>query len=103
MPRGAAAIVLSREERCALEQLRRCASTPQALARRDSEALLDWIHAHMTQAKYQYHHPWRRGDILLWDNRCLIHSVNMDFPVGQRRLHQRILLAGRAPGYTKGR
>jgi transposase len=34
MPRGAAAIVLSREERCALEQLRRCASTPQALARR---------------------------------------------------------------------
>ena len=34
MPRGAAAIVLSREERCALEQLRRCASTLQALARR---------------------------------------------------------------------
>ena len=67
------------------------------MARRDSEALLDRIHAHMTQAKYQYHHPWRLGDILLWDNRCLIHSVNMDFPVGQRRLHQRILLAGRAP------
>ena len=64
------------------------------MARRDSEALLDRIHAHMTQAKYQYHHPWRLGDILLWDNRCLIHSVNMDFPVGQRRLHQRILLAG---------
>ena len=34
MPRRAAAIDLSPEERCALEQLRRCASTPQALARR---------------------------------------------------------------------
>ena len=67
------------------------------MARRDSEALLDRIHAHMTQAKYQYHHPWRLGDILLWDNRCLIHAVNMDFPVGQRRLHQRTLLAGSAP------
>ncbi len=67
------------------------------MARSESEALLERIHAHMTQAKYQYHHPWRLGDILLWDNRCLIHAVNMDFPVGQRRLHQRTLLAGSAP------
>ena len=52
---------------------------------------------HTTQPKYQYHHSWRLGDILIWDNRCLIHSVNMDFPVGQRRIHQRILLAGAAP------
>jgi transposase len=34
MPRRAAAIVLSPEERCALEQLTRCPSTPQALAQR---------------------------------------------------------------------
>jgi taurine dioxygenase len=51
----------------------------------------------MIQPKYQYHHSWRVGDILIWDNRCLIHSVNMDFPVGQRRIHQRILLAGTTP------
>ena len=34
MPRRAAAIDLSPEERCALERLGRCASTPQALAQR---------------------------------------------------------------------
>ncbi len=34
MPRQAAAIDLSPEERGSLERLRRCASTPQALARR---------------------------------------------------------------------
>ncbi len=67
------------------------------LSKRESDALLDRLHEHTTQAKYQYHHGWRVGDILLWDNRCLIHSVNMDFPVGQRRLHQRILLAGTPP------
>ena len=39
----------------------------------------------------------RVGDILVWDNRSLIHSVNMDFPVGQRRLHQRILIKGARP------
>ena len=34
MPRRATAIALSSEERCSLERLKRCASTPQALARR---------------------------------------------------------------------
>ena len=67
------------------------------LSERASDSLLDRLHEHTIQAKYQYHHSWRVGDILLWDNRCLIHSVDMDFPVGQRRLHQRILLAGTPP------
>lgn len=63
----------------------------------DSEALLQWILACMTQPEYRYDHEWRVGDLLIWDNRCLVHSVNMDFPVGQRRLHQRILLQGSRP------
>ena len=65
--------------------------------RAESDALLDEIHTHITQLKYRYDHKWRVGDILLWDNRCLVHSVNMDFPVGQPRLHQRILLEGAVP------
>jgi taurine dioxygenase len=65
--------------------------------REESDALLDMIYTHVTQPKYQYHHKWRVGDILLWDNRCMMHAVNMDFPVGQTRLHQRILLEGARP------
>ena len=67
----------------------------------ESDSLLDQLDQHTIQPKYQYHHTWRVGDILIWDNRCLIHSVDMDFPVGQRRIHQRILLAGAAPAPTK--
>ena len=63
----------------------------------EGDSLLDQLDQHTIQPKYQYHHTWRVGDILIWDNRCLIHSVNMDFPVGQRRIHQRLLLAGAAP------
>lgn len=63
----------------------------------ESDSLLDRIDRHTIQPRYQYHHDWRVGDMLIWDNRCLIHSVNMNFPVGQRRIHQRILLAGTAP------
>ncbi len=67
------------------------------MERAASDALLDRIHAHMTQLKYQYHHRWLVGDVLLWDNRSVTHSVNMDFPVGQKRIHQRILLKGLKP------
>lgn len=67
------------------------------MARTESDALLDWVHATVTQKRYRYDHEWCVGDILIWDNRSVLHSVNMDFPVGQRRLHHRILLQGERP------
>ncbi|MEM8825777.1 MAG: TauD/TfdA family dioxygenase, partial [Pseudomonadota bacterium] len=67
------------------------------MPREESDALLDMLYDHATQDRYQYHHTWRVGDLLLWDNRCLMHAVNMDFPIGQTRLHQRILLEGAHP------
>ncbi|MBT4137196.1 MAG: TauD/TfdA family dioxygenase [Candidatus Latescibacteria bacterium] len=67
------------------------------MERTKSDALLDWVDEMVTQSKYRYDHEWRVGDILIWDNRSVLHSVNMDFPVGQRRLHHRILLEGERP------
>ncbi|MYE60373.1 MAG: TauD/TfdA family dioxygenase [Alphaproteobacteria bacterium] len=67
------------------------------LERAESNALLDGLYAHMTADRFRYDHSWRLGDILLWDNRCLVHSVNTDFPVGEERRHQRILLKGGKP------
>ena len=67
------------------------------MERAESDAMLDWVYDTITQDKYRYDHKWRVGDILIWDNRCLVHSVNVDFPVGQTRLHQRILLKGSRP------
>ena len=65
--------------------------------RSKSDAVLDEVYEQITKPNNQYHHEWRVGDLLLWDNRCLVHSVNVDYPVGQRRLHQRILLKGSRP------
>lgn len=67
------------------------------LARDESDRILDDIHRHMTQVDFQYHHHWQIGDILVWDNRSVTHSVNMDFPVGETRIHQRLLLSGGTP------
>lgn len=67
------------------------------MSREESDTLLDWVNEVVTRPEYVYEHEWEAGDILIWDNRCTLHSVNMDFPVGQTRLHQRILLQGGRP------
>ena len=62
-----------------------------------SDALLDALIRHATQQKYQYRHKWRRGDILIWDNRCTMHKANADYPKAARRLMHRIIVAGTVP------
>lgn len=37
--------------------------------------LLEELMAHMTQPKFVYVHEWTRGDLIVWDNRCLVHAA----------------------------
>tara|TARA_B100000131_G_scaffold105470_1_gene102327 strand:+ start:1196 stop:2047 length:852 start_codon:yes stop_codon:yes gene_type:complete len=62
------------------------------LSRKISDKILDDIDKHITQDKYRYDHKWETGDIIIWDNRCLIHSVNVDYPIGEPRIHLRTLI-----------
>jgi alpha-ketoglutarate-dependent 2,4-dichlorophenoxyacetate dioxygenase len=38
-------------------------------------AFLDELYAFATQEKYIYSHKWRPGDMVVWDNRCTMHSA----------------------------
>ena len=38
-----------------------------------SEALLDRLWRHATKPEFVWTHQWRPGDVLLWDNRCVMH------------------------------
>jgi taurine dioxygenase len=60
-------------------------------------ALLDDLLAHATQPQYEYRHRWRSGDMVMWDNRCLLHKANGDYDMGQVRYLYRIMLKGDAP------
>jgi taurine dioxygenase len=55
-----------------------------------TRALLEELIAHMTSTpNVVYRHDWTVGDVLVWDNRCLMHSVCDYNYEGQRRLmHQ---------------
>ncbi len=60
-------------------------------------ALLDQLLAHATQPRYEYRHEWRSGDMVMWDNRCLLHKANGDYDMSQVRYLYRIMLKGDAP------
>jgi len=65
----------------------------------DAEALplLDQLMEHSTQIKFQYRHIWQSGDVVIWDNRCLMHKANGDYPVGEVRYLYRLMLKGGRP------
>lgn len=59
--------------------------------------LLDELLEHATQEKYQYRYKWRNGDLVMWDNRCLLHKANGDYEHAQTRLLYRVMLKGGTP------
>jgi len=64
----------------------------------ESEALLDEIWAHATQDKFTWHHHWKKGDLIVWDNRCAMH-VRHAFDPAARRIMHRTQIKGDAPFY----
>src|SRR5271169_2278299 len=45
----------------------------QGLSLADSEALLDALWAHASKDEFTWYQQWRAGDLILWDNRCVMH------------------------------
>jgi taurine dioxygenase len=58
-------------------------------SQQDSEELLDFLWDHATQAKYEWgHDDWRPGDMLLWDNRCVMHHRDAHAGTHRRIMHR---------------
>lgn len=59
--------------------------------------LLEDLIGHATQEQFQYRHKWKTGDLVLWDNRCLLHKANGDYDHAQLRYLYRVMLRGDRP------
>jgi taurine dioxygenase len=59
----------------------------------ESTQLLNRLWDHSEQRDFVYEHVWRKGDLLLWDNRCSSHA-RTDFPSTERRLMLRTTVKG---------
>lgn len=59
----------------------------------ESRAILAYLHAHCMQVEYLFKHRWTVGDMVLWDNRSVVHNAIMDYAPHQRRMHRASVFA----------
>ena len=55
----------------------------------EAQPLLDQLFAHIANRDLVYHHNWRPGDLVMWDNRQTLHlACGGVKPPEVRRLHR---------------
>jgi len=68
----------------------------EGLDAQESDDLIEELTARMIQPEGEYRHHWRRGDIVIWDNRCSYHKAAGDYPPEEDRVHWRVSIKERA-------
>jgi taurine dioxygenase len=71
------------------------------LSLEESERLLDELWAHATRAACTWEHVWREGDVIIWDNRAVLHRRDA-FDPSTRRLMYRTYVKGTRPVEQSG-
>jgi alpha-ketoglutarate-dependent 2,4-dichlorophenoxyacetate dioxygenase len=59
--------------------------------------LLRELNEFITEQRFCHSHRWRQDDLVIWDNRCLLHRATPYDTVRHQRLMQRTTVAGNAP------
>jgi taurine dioxygenase len=70
----------------------------EGLAGEESDALIEELAGCMIQPGAEYRHEWRKGDIVIWDNRCSYHKAAGDYPPEEDRIHWRVSIKEQAHG-----
>jgi alpha-ketoglutarate-dependent taurine dioxygenase len=64
----------------------------------EGDAVLQELLDHATQPQFVYTHHWRAGDLVMWDNRCLLHRALANYEMAtHRRVLHRTVVTGSVP------
>ena len=63
----------------------------------ESQTLLAGLLEHSVRPDFIYRHQWRKGDMLIWDNRAAMHRAHFDYDPEEYRLLYRVLVRGEVP------
>ncbi len=66
----------------------------EGLAAEESAELLQTLFDHAMRPEFIYRHHWSPGDLVIWDNRSLMHKAIVDYK-GDRYLHRTTVIAER--------
>ena len=61
-----------------------------------SQETLSALYKHSSNESYIYRHKWKAGDLVVWDNRCVLHYAEHGYGNQNRTMH-RITTAGSKP------
>lgn len=64
--------------------------TIEGVSQAESDAIIDEMVGYFVEPPCQYRHQWRKGDIVIWDNRCSYHKAAGDYPPEEDRIHWRV-------------
>jgi taurine dioxygenase len=67
----------------------------EGLEEAESDELIEELTSRMIQPEGEYRHRWRKGDIVIWDNRCSYHKAAGDYPPEEDRIHWRVSIKER--------
>jgi alpha-ketoglutarate-dependent taurine dioxygenase len=74
------------------------ASHIRGMPEAEGACLLAELLEHATQRQFVYAHRWREGDLVMWDNRCLLHRAVANYEMGKyRRVMHRSVVRGTVP------
>ena len=63
----------------------------------EGQALHRQLAEHVSQPAFCYRHRWRQGDLVVWDNRCVLHRARAYDMGCYRRVFRRTTVAGDGP------
>ncbi|MBA2961996.1 MULTISPECIES: TauD/TfdA dioxygenase family protein [Ramlibacter] len=66
---------------------------------RESRPLIDFFNEFASGPEFVYRHRWTTGDMLMWDNRCLLHYAVQDYDPTELRVLQRCTLFAPVSGH----
>ena len=72
---------------------KRCAAV-SGMDGAEAAEVIEFLYAHSTRDDNLYRHAWAPGDVVMWDNGCVLHRADHTDVVGDRVMHR-----GMSAGY----
>ena len=63
----------------------------------ESAAILGFLYDHCIKPEFLYRHRWHEKDLVIWDNRTVMHYAVMDYPDDEPRYMERCTVIGERP------
>lgn len=66
---------------------KRCAGI-SGMEEAEAEEMIEFLYAHSTREDNTHRHSWSPGDVVMWDNSCVLHRADHADVVGDRVMHR---------------